>query len=94
MFVCISATRAPLEETPGYACDGTANLRAKILDFGGFDSSRILILRGGTLMSIGDSPESLSEAILVGIINISREIERRIATGGTTLFHNPRRSRR
>ena len=29
----------------------TANLRTKILDFRGFDSSTILILRGGILMS-------------------------------------------
>ena len=35
----------------------TANLRTKILDFRGFDSSRILIVRGGILMSIGDFPE-------------------------------------
>ena len=38
----------------------TANLRTKILDFRGFDSSRILILRGGILISIGNFPESLS----------------------------------
>ena len=44
----------------------TANLRTKILDFRGFDSSRILSLRGGILMSIGNFSESLSEAILVG----------------------------
>ena len=31
----------------------TANLRAKILDFGGFDSSGVLNSRGGILMSIG-----------------------------------------
>ena len=43
---------------------GTANLRTRILDFGGFDSSIILILRGGILMSIGDFPESLRQAIL------------------------------
>ena len=30
----------------------TANLRTKILDFRGFDASRILILRDGTLMSM------------------------------------------
>ena len=35
----------------------TANLCTKILDFRGFDSSRILISRGGILMSIGDFPE-------------------------------------
>ena len=33
----------------------------KVLDFGEFDSSRILIVRGGVLMSMGDSPESLSQ---------------------------------
>ena len=33
------------------ATAGTANLRTKILDVRGFDSSRILILRGGILMS-------------------------------------------
>ena len=47
----------------------TANLRTstKILDFRGFDSS-ILILRGGIPRSKGNSPESLSQGILVGII--------------------------
>ena len=33
----------------------TANLRTKILDLRGFYSSIVLILRGGTLMSIGIS---------------------------------------
>ena len=32
---------------------GTAYLHTEILDFGGFDSSRILISRGGILMSMG-----------------------------------------
>ena len=45
---------------------------AKILDFRGFDSSIISILRGGTLMSIGNFLESLSQAILVGIILVGR----------------------
>ena len=40
----------------------------KSLDFRGFDSSRLLILRGGILMSIGDFPESLSQAMLVGVM--------------------------
>ena len=31
-----------------------ANLRTKVLDFGGFDSSIILVLRGGILMPIGN----------------------------------------
>ena len=50
----------------------TANLRTEILDFRGFDPSRILILRGGTLMSIGNFPESLRRAIFVGIILVGR----------------------
>ena len=55
-----------------------ANLRTKILDFRGCDSSVILISRGGILMSIGNFPETLSQQILVtvGIINPSREIRR------------------
>ena len=34
-----------------------ANLHAEILDLRGFDSSRILILRGGILASVGNFPE-------------------------------------
>ena len=43
----------------------TANLRTKILDFRGFDSSMTLTL-GGIPRPIGNFPESLSQAILVG----------------------------
>ena len=50
----------------------TANLRTNIMDFRGFDSSTILILRGGMIMSIGYFPESLSQAILVGIVLVGR----------------------
>ena len=46
----------------------TANLHTKILDFRGFETSRILIVRGGFLMSIGNSLEMLSQRILVGVI--------------------------
>ena len=52
--------------------EDAANLCTEILDFRGFDSSRILILRGGTLMSIRDSPEIWSQRILVGIILVGR----------------------
>ena len=45
-----------------------ANLRTKILDCTGFGPSIILILRGGSLMPIGNFLESLSQAILAGII--------------------------
>ena len=50
----------------------TANLRTNIMDFRGFDSSRILILSGGILMPIGDFPESFCQAILVGIMLVGR----------------------
>ena len=43
-----------------------ANLGTKILDVRGFDSSGLLIWRGGMFMSIENPPESLSRAILVG----------------------------
>ena len=62
---CVRAGLGPLS-----VC--TANLRTKILDFGGFDSSRILIIWGGILMSIGNSLEFLSQGILVGIILVGR----------------------
>ena len=50
----------------------TANLRTKVLDFRGFDSSIILMLRGGILVYIGNSPDVLSHGILVGIILVGR----------------------
>ena len=56
----------------------TANLCTKILDFRGFDSSIILISRGGILMSIGAFPEMLSQRILLGRL-LSREIGRSTA---------------
>ena len=46
----------------------TASLRTKILDFRGFDSRVISILRGGIVMSIGIFPDVLNRRILVGII--------------------------
>ena len=46
----------------------TANLPTNIVDFGGFDSSIISIIMGGILMSTGDFSESLSQAILVGVM--------------------------
>ena len=49
-----------------------ANFRTKILDFRGFDSSRICISRGGIPRRIGDFPETLSHAILVRIIVVGR----------------------
>ena len=54
----------------------TANLPTNLVDFRGFDSSIILMYRDGILMSIGDFPESLSRAMLVGC-NVRREIGRK-----------------
>ena len=53
----------------------TASLRTKILDFRGFDSSIILILRCGILMSTGNLPEKF-ESKNRGRDNLSREIGR------------------
>ena len=52
----------------------TANLRTKILDFRGFDSFRISILRDGFLVTKGNCHclESLSQSILAGIILVGR----------------------
>ena len=52
--------------------DCTANLRTKIIDVRGFDSSIILSLRGEILMSIGVSPEILSQQIFFWS-NLSKE---------------------
>ena len=46
------------------------------LDFRGFDSSISLTVRGEVLMSKGNIPETLSQQILAGIHNLSREIGR------------------
>ena len=43
-----------------------------IVDFRGFDSSTILALRGGILMSIGDFPEVLSQTMLLGTMLVGR----------------------
>ena len=52
----------PLRSNP------TAYLRTEIMDFRGFDSKVILIVRGGILMSIGNFPEMLSQQILAEVI--------------------------
>ena len=46
--------------------------RYNIMDFKGFDSSNILILRGGILTYIGDFQQDLSQAILVGMMLVGR----------------------
>ena len=50
----------------GSAGDRTPNLPTNIVGFRGFDSSTILIQRGGIPRPIGDLPESSSRAMSVG----------------------------
>ena len=50
----------------------TANLPTNIEEFRGFDSSIILICRGGIIMSIGDFPESFSRAMSVWVMLAGR----------------------
>ena len=50
----------------------TPNLHTNIVEFLGFDSSTILNSRGGTPRPIGDLPESLSQAMLVGITLVGK----------------------
>ena len=64
------AKRSPRCETT--CARAAANLRTKLLDFRGSDSSIILVLRGGFPSPIGKLLVSLSQAILVGIILVGR----------------------
>ena len=64
--------KASVAQSLGGALQRLASLPTKILEFRGSDSSIISILRGGILMSTGDFPEGLSQAILVGIILVGR----------------------
>ena len=48
------------------------NIPTNIVDFRRFDSSIILNVRGGILMSIRNFPESLSQAMLVGTMLVGR----------------------
>ena len=71
--------------------DDTPNLPTNIVDIRGFDSSMMLNLRGGILMSVGDFPESLSQAMLVGC-NVSREIGCKTPAGPTATSPPPTRA--
>ena len=50
----------------------TPNLPTNIVGFRGFDSSTILSVRGGIPRPVGILPESLSQAMLVGITLVGR----------------------
>ena len=53
-------------------CTSTPNPPTNIAGFRGLDSSIILILRSGIPRPIGDLPESLSRAMLVGTMLVER----------------------
>ena len=57
---------------PGLQTRVTLNLPTNIVDLGGFDSSIMSFFRGWILMSIGIFPESLSQAMLVGVMLVGR----------------------
>ena len=60
-------------ETAGTNLEGnTPNLPTNIVDFGRFDSTAILNLRGEIPRPIGDFPETLCQAMLVGIMLVGR----------------------
>ena len=68
LILSIGGRRAPLAYLPLDQSD-TVNLHTNIMDFRGFDSSIILILRGEIPGPIGDFPGTFSsQAILVGIM--------------------------
>ena len=75
----------------------TAGFRTNIMDFRGFDSSIILISRGGIPRPIGDFPENLSQAISVMLVGRSgvdlqgvRVRGRRLVAGGHGSAWEPR----
>ena len=57
----VSLRSRPSAPAPCLRQHRTTNLGTKILDFRGFDSSIILIIRGGILVSMGEVLESLSQ---------------------------------
>ena len=50
----------------------TPNLPTNIVDFRGFGSNIILILMAGIPRPMGDFPESLTQAMLVGVMLVGR----------------------
>ena len=59
-------------ETIKYKNGRTPNLPTNIVDFRGFDSSIILIQRGGIPRPIWDFLESSTQAMLVGVMLVGR----------------------
>ena len=68
----------------------TASLRTKVLNFRGFDSSRILVLRAGIPRSIGEFPGNY-ESTNLSRDNLSREIGRSSHDHLETVIFEPNR---
>ena len=68
-------------------CMATANLRTNVMDFRGFESSIILILRGDIPRPIGNFPQSLSQAMLVGIMLVGRSGVHALQSAGHVEVH-------
>ena len=66
LTVHCSSLQASTASALRFLARNTANPPTNIVDFRGFDSSIILILRGGIPRPIGDFPENSSQAMLVG----------------------------
>ena len=71
VVVCLLTT-ATYHACVIYSGINTANLCTTILDFRGFDSSIILILRGGIPRPMGNFPEISSQRIFVGRCLVGR----------------------
>ena len=78
IYICARSERARLARRfaarapPVRSSRPTSNLPTNIVDFRGFDSSIILISRGGISRPVGNFPESLSRAMLVGTMLLGR----------------------
>ena len=66
--LCPGGSGGRQDETKRAADRATTNLRTNIMDFRGFDSSRVLISRGVIPRPIGDFVESVTQAMLVGVM--------------------------
>ena len=69
-----------------------ADLPTSIVDLRGFDSSINLKLTGGIPRAIGNLPESLSQAMLVGIMLVGKSVAGRQSSGSSVLTDQQRRA--
>ena len=72
IYICLIIYMIDIERDGDKSEQHAPHPPTNMVDFRGFDSSTISILRGGILMSIGNLPESLSPAMLVGMMLVGR----------------------